>query len=318
MNTAGSSGVAVPDGIRVIGAEEVRAAVPMQAAITAVQRALRDGLDPEADPPRSAVPVDRGHLLLMPSQSARYVGVKIASVAPDNPAHGRARIQGGYLLMDAPTLTPVALLDGVALTSIRTAAVSAAAVDLLAAPDAARLVLFGTGPQAHGHLAALRAIRPVRHVTVVGRDQKKVRAFLARHRGSGPELEAGTAEAVADADLVACCTSARTPLFDGDALQAHATVAAVGSHEPEARETDDATVRRCTVVVEARSAALREAGDVIQPVTAGALDASSLVTMAELLRGEASWDPSRPRLFKGVGMAWEDLVVAGAAFEAAR
>ncbi|MFF0065962.1 ornithine cyclodeaminase family protein [Streptomyces sp. NPDC005279] len=300
----------------VIGADEVRAALPPAVAIAALQDALREGLDPEADPARTVVPVDHGQLLLMPSHSRRYAGVKIATVAPCNPAVGLPRIQGNYLLLDAETLGPLVVLDGVALTTIRTAAVSAAAADLLAVPDAERLVVFGTGPQAHSHIDALRAVRPVRHITVVGRDLDRLADFLQRYGDSGPVVEAGTADAVAQADLVACCTTARTPLFDGSALSAHATVVAVGSHEPDAREVDDETVRRSTVVVEARGAALREAGDVILAIGSGALEADALVTLADLARGTVTTDDSRPRLFKSVGMAWEDLVVAGVVHEA--
>jgi ornithine cyclodeaminase/alanine dehydrogenase-like protein (mu-crystallin family) len=88
----------------------------------------------------------------------------------------------------------------------------------------------------------------------------------------------------------------------------HATVVAIGSHEPAARETDDALAHRATVVVESRASALREAGDVI----AAGLRAEQLVTLAGLVRGEAAPDPDRPRLFKSTGMAWEDAVVAAA------
>lgn len=301
----------------VVTADRIRAAVPMSAAVSALQDALRAGLDPEADPARGVVPVDAGQLLLMPAQSAKYAGVKIATVAPANPARGLPRIQGNYLLLDARTLTPLSLLDGVALTSIRTAAVSAAAADLLAEPDAEHLVVFGTGPQGHSHIEALRGIRPLRRITVVGRDRGRLDAFVDSYAGTeGVEVVAGTAQAVEGADLVACCTSADTPLFDGAALPAHATVVAVGSHEPGARETDDALVRRSTVVVEARAAALREAGDVIQAIRSGALTEDALVGMAELARGETTFAPDAPRLFKSVGMAWEDLVIAGVAHEA--
>ncbi|MEJ8633381.1 MULTISPECIES: ornithine cyclodeaminase family protein [Streptomyces] len=300
-------------------AHAVRTALPMASAIAALQHALRDGLDPEADPARSVVPVEHGQLLLMPSHAARYAGVKIASVAPANPDRGLPRIQGSYLLLDAETLGPVAVLDGIALTAVRTAAVSAAAADLLAVPDAERLVVFGTGPQAHSHVEALRAIRPLRHITAVGRDPQRLARFLGQYEAAADVVvEAGTPDAVADADLVACCTTARTPLFDGSALPARATVVAVGSHERDAREVDDETVRRSTVVVEARSAALREAGDVVLAVESGALDPDELVTFAGLARGEACPDDSRPRMFKSVGMAWEDLVLAGVAYEALR
>ena len=302
----------------VIGAAEVRAALPVAAAVAAIQNALRTGLDPETDPARTVVPVNHGQLLIMPSHSHRYAGVKIATVAPGNPVLGLPRIQGNYLLFDAATLSPLAVLDGVALTAVRTAAVSAAAADLLAVPDAARLVVFGTGPQAHSHIEALRAVRPVRRVTVVGRDRDRLATFLEQYRDAGLTVEAGMPDAVGEADLVACCTTARTPLFDGASLPAHATVVAVGSHEPEAREVDDEAVRRSTVVVEARGAALREAGDVILAVQSGALDPDSLVTLANLARGTARADDARPRLFKSVGMAWEDLVVASVAYESLR
>jgi ornithine cyclodeaminase len=89
-----------------------------------------------------------------------------------------------------------------------------------------------------------------------------------------------------------------------------ATVVAVGSHEPEAREVDERLAGRATVVIEARSAALREAGDVIRAIELGALDEDSLATLAEVVTGTANVAGKRPRLFKSTGMAWEDLVVA--------
>ena len=292
-------------------AAAVAAALPMPAAIDAVRTALAGGLDPAADPARAVVPVDHGQLLIMPAQWGDHAGVKVASVAPGNPALGLPRIQGSYLLLDGPTLAPLAILDGIALTAIRTAAVSAVAADALAEPDAAHLVVFGSGPQARSHVTAFRAIRPVSRITVVGRDAGRTKEFAAWCDG-----RVGTAADVASADLVACCTTARTPLFDGTLLPRHATVVAVGSHEPDAVEVDAATVTAGTVVVEARETALREAGDVVQPVAAGLLDTATLVELAAVVRGRAV-PRDRPRLFKSVGMAWEDLVVAAAAYPAA-
>src|SRR5689334_5472143 len=135
----------------------------------------------------------------------------------------------------------------------------------------------------------MRAVRPIAHVDVVGRDAGDV------------------SELVAAADVICCCTTARAPLFDGALVADHATVVAIGSHEPDAREVDDALARRATVVVESRASALREAGDVIAAGLAGA----ELVTLGELVWG-ASVDRARPRLFKSTGMAWEDAVVAAA------
>ncbi|MEA2323314.1 MAG: hypothetical protein QOD81_3164, partial [Solirubrobacteraceae bacterium] len=208
-------------------------------AVDALERALRAGLDPEADPPRTAVPADGGELLLMPSTSAHAAGVKLVTVAPGNPARGLPRIQGVYVLLDTATLAPAVLLDGIALTNLRTAAVSALAVRHLAAPRARRLLLFGTGPQAWAHLEALRAERPIGHVYVVGRDADRRAAFAERCAGAGLTAEAlapgpAVAGAVRAADLICCCTTAREPLFDGALVAGRATVVAMGSHEPQA------------------------------------------------------------------------------------
>jgi ornithine cyclodeaminase/alanine dehydrogenase-like protein (mu-crystallin family) len=269
-----------------IDADEVGRRLAAPQAADALEAALLNGLDPEADPPRSTVELDRGQLLVMPSGAAGNPVVKLVTVG------GEPRIQGVCVIFDGATLAPVALVDGIAVTNVRTAAVSALAVRHLAVPEARRLLVFGRGPQAHAHVEALRAVRPIERVDMVGRDH-------------GP-LD----ELVAAADIVCCCTTAREPLFDGARVADHAVVVAIGSHEPAVRETDDALAARSTIVVEARASALREAGDVILAIEAGATAPGELVTLAELVRGEGRPVPGRPRLFKSTGMAWEDAVLA--------
>ncbi|MEU0402633.1 ornithine cyclodeaminase family protein [Streptomyces sp. NPDC006197] len=294
------------------------------AAADVLAEVLRAGFDPETAPPRTAVPVPAGELLLMPAASGAYAGVKIAGVAPGNPALGLPRITGSYLLLDGADLRPLALLDGAALTELRTPAVSALAVRRLTPDDRPlRLVLFGTGPQAYGHLEAVLAARELAEAVVVGRDPIGARALAGYARTFGVPARAGTPGDVEGADLVVCCTTAREPLFDGARVAAGATVVAVGSHEPTARETDTALVTRAEVYVEARSAALREAGDLLVPMARGAIGEDHVAgTLADLVNGHDVVNDralsGRPRLFKSVGMAWEDLAVAGALYRAAR
>ncbi|WP_051731710.1 ornithine cyclodeaminase family protein [Kitasatospora phosalacinea] len=285
------------------------------AAVAALERALLDGLDVEGTPARAGVPVPAGELLLMPAATERFAGVKIAGVAPANPAAGLPRITGCYLLLDGPTLRPLALLDGAALTALRTPAVTALALRALAAPDARHLVLFGAGPQALGHLEALDAVLPgLARVTVVARRPGPAGELAARAAALGLDAAVGAPEAVAGADVVVCCTTARTPLFDGALVPDRAVVAAVGSHEPGAREVDARLVDRADLFVEAREAALREAGDLL---LAGA-GAERLVNLAELVTGRAAVRHDRPRFFKSVGMAWQDLAVASAQYASTR
>lgn len=307
--TSSDANYSVPPGT---ATEPLRYAVSGTGSVTparaagAVERMLLDGFDPEAAPVRTGVPVPAGELLMMPAAAGRYAGVKIAGVAPANPGRGLPRITGSYLLLDGPTLQPVALLDGAALTALRTPAVTAVALRRLAPPEAAHLVLFGAGPQAYGHLDALLAIRPLTRLTVVARSAGPAEALAAYGRGLGLAASVGGPEAVAAADVVVCCTTARTPLFDGALVPAHAAVAAVGSHEPDAREVDAALVGRAELYVEARAVAAREAGDLIMAGVSG----RQVWNLAELVRGDVHVPADRPRFFKSVGMAWEDLAVA--------
>jgi ornithine cyclodeaminase/alanine dehydrogenase-like protein (mu-crystallin family) len=259
-------------------------ALSFGAAADALEAAL-PGFDPEAAPPRGSLPVGDGELLVMPAAVGPVAAVKLVSVGPGDP-----RIQGVCVLFDAATLAPVALVDGIALTDLRTAAVSLVAVRRLAIAEPRRAVIFGRGPQARAHAAALG----VEDTVLLGRDD--------------PRRD----ELVAAADVICCCTTAREPLFDGGLVADHACVVAIGSHEPEARETDDRLAARATVVVESRTSALREAGDVIAAIEAGVLGADELVTLRELVAGAGI--PPGPRLFKSTGMAWEDAVVAGALY----
>lgn len=297
--------------MRTIDARQVGAALTPMLAADLLEAELHAGLEPERDPPRTSVPSAAGELLVMASASGA-VGVKLASVAPGNPARGLPRIQGAYVLFDPETLTPVAVLDAAALTVVRTAAVSALALRFLAAPDAARLLVWGTGPQAWAHVEAVVAERLITHVDVAGRDPGRLAALLERCHDAGLAAQAAGPGAVAAADVICCCTTAREPLFDGAAVGPHTAVVAVGSHEPEARELDEHLVGRSWVVVEEVSAALREAGDVIAAIAAATTNPDALVPLAALVRGEAFPPEGVPRIFKSVGMAWEDAVLAAA------
>jgi ornithine cyclodeaminase/alanine dehydrogenase-like protein (mu-crystallin family) len=306
------------DALRWIPADEIFATVGFGAAVRALRRDLQAGLDPSADFDRGVLDVSQGQLLLMPAQSADFVGVKIATVAPGNSALGKERIQGVYVLMDAATLGPLALLDGAALTSLRTPAVSAVAADALAPAEVDHMVVFGSGPQAWGHIEAMRTIRPIGRVTIVARDQGRVARLTARVQASGLTARSGTADDVRDAQLIVCATTAREPLFDGLLVPQDSCSVAVGSHEPTARELPSALVARAQLVVEDTKVALREAGDVLIPINEGVVDATSLIPMRAIITTQVAVDHSRPRVFTSSGMSWEDLVIASEIYGSTR
>jgi ornithine cyclodeaminase/alanine dehydrogenase-like protein (mu-crystallin family) len=282
-----------------LDAAEVASALPPAAAVDAIRAVLRTGFLPSSDIPRASVPLSAGKFLLMPAEVGPSAGIKVLSLAPGNPAAGVPRIQGLYLLLDAATLSPRALLDGAALTVVRTPAVSLAAVYDAVRRDPAPLevVVFGAGPQAAAHVEATRAVvagvREVSRVTTV-------------RRGEAAD------DALRSAGLVVCATTARAPLFDSSLLRDDAVVVAVGSHEPDARELDSALMARARIVVEDSATALRECGDVVMAVAEGTLDPGALLDLGAVVRGSHPLDADRPVVFKSSGMSWEDLVIVEA------
>jgi ornithine cyclodeaminase len=286
----------------------------MEAAIEALEAAFRSGPIPEA-PLRTRMTAGGGELLLMPAAGDVGVGVKLVTLNPENPRRGLPFIHAIYVLFAPGSMEPLAVIDGQALTALRTAAVSGLATRHLARPDAERLVIFGAGVQAHSHLMAMRAVRDVWLLTVVSRTPARAGVLVDRARALDMEASAGPPEAVARTDLVCTCTTSSEPLFDGELLQVGTHVNAVGSYQPHTRELDDATIRRGKLVVETREAAMAEAGDILIPMKAGRIGASAIVAdLAEVVMGTpVRSSPEDVTIFKSVGVAFEDLVVARAA-----
>lgn len=304
-------------GVPYIDAAALEAALSPTAAVDAITAVLASGFDPASDIARSVVPTAYGQFLLMPSENVGYTGLKVVTVAPANPSIGLPRIQAIYLLFDAATMTLVAMFDGTALTTVRTPAVSFAAVRpfLGRIDEPIRMVVFGAGPQALSHVDTMRAVasQPVSDVTFIVRQPGRA-ATAVQTRGTVTRHESTTAnEALAAAHIVVCATTAREPLFPATAVSRDAIVIAVGSHEPESRELGGALLAGATVIVEDIDTALREAGDVIMAIAENAIAPSDLTPMRHIVRGSVVPTRGQPIVFKSVGMPWQDLAIASAA-----
>ena len=288
----------------------------MATAVDALEAAFGAERLPEA-PLRSHLETRAGSLLVMPAQGDPGVGVKLVTLTDANPGRGLPFIHASYVLFDAETQAPRAVLDGAALTALRTAAVSALATRRLARPDARRLVLYGAGVQARSHLDGMRAVRPVEEVVVVSRGRDRAQALLAHASAMGMRASVGEPGAEAGADLVCTCTTSPEPVVRGALLPDGVHVNAVGAYTTAMRELDTEAVRRSRVVVETREAALAEAGDLVIPMREGAIDEGHIVAdLAGVVRGaRVRTSDADVTLFKSVGVAFEDLVVARAAVD---
>ena len=304
--------------MRVIEADELRRALSMTAAIDALGSAFAAEDPSLASPMRTTMATAAGTLLTMPAAGDAGVGVKLVTLSEFNPQKGLPFVQATYVLFDVETQRPEAVIDGSELTALRTAAVSGLATRLLARHDASRLVIFGAGVQATSHLEAMCAVRPVTEVVVVSRHPEHAEALAAKARALGLMARVGVHEDVAAADLVCTCTTSSVSVFRGEDLAAGAHVNAVGASLPDRRELDTVTIRHAKVVVETRREALAEAGELLIPIGEGVIDADHIRgDLTDLARGAVvRTDPSDITVFKSVGMAFEDLVVARAALDA--
>lgn len=316
--------------MRVLSRADLEGLLTPQAALDALDAAFRASAEGRIDAPVRLpveVPGDGaaagGVILYMPAvqRPARpgdgAAGAKVVSVFSGNPARGLPLIHAVYLLQDAATGRPMALLEAGWLTGLRTAAASALAATHLAREDASTLTLLGAGVQASSHLEAMLGVRPITRVVVVTRSRANADRFAAVARGRHPRLsvEATTDAdaAVAAGDIVVAATTSATPVVRGAVLKRGAFVALVGAFTPEAREADTEAIRRARVYVDTYEGALAEAGDLLIPIAEGAFRREAIAgDLAELVSGRVDGrrGPDEVLLFKSVGAAIEDLAVA--------
>ncbi len=250
-------------------------------------------------------------LLLMPSwQSGGALGVKIATVFPDNIERGLPSVNAAYLLLSGETGAPRALIDGRALTLVRTAAVSALAADLLAPADPQVLLMVGTGALSRYLIEGHLSVRKYTRVLVWGRDPHKAAAVTAdlADRGWPVQVAADLRSAARCADVISCATLAVQPLIRGGWLKANCHVDLVGSFKPDMREADDECMHGCLVAVDTL-AALEESGDLIGPIASGVLSAQSVCLLNDLAARTPAVRAGRT-VFKSVGVAHADLAAA--------
>jgi len=273
---------------------------------------------PERDALLAAMPA------YLPSSGA--LTTKLVSLFPkniDRPTH-----QAVIVVFDAEYGTPLALLDGEAITAARTAAASALATDLLARRDSQVLAVIGTGVQARAHLRAVPRVREFREVRIAGRHGDKAMALLKEVREWLPraELRMSTsfAQAEAGADVVCAATHSAEPVVRREWLSAGAHVTSVG-YNTAGREVDGATFRDALVVVESRAATLAPppagSNDIAMAIAEGAMTRDHVhAELGELVSGTRPGRTDRDQitLYKSVGVAVQDAAAAAMVLDAAR
>jgi ornithine cyclodeaminase len=312
----------------ILNHQQIRELLPITECIELMADALSAlARDEVYQPLRTIVrpPEARGLLGLMPAYRAGEqgaFGLKAICVFPGNPAIGKDAHQGAVMLFSRDTGELLALMNASEITAIRTAAVSAVATRLLAREEAQELAIIGAGVQARTHLAALAAVRPIKRARVACRNIEHAEELAREMQSSFPiEPVRTNEEAVRGADVIVTATSSLEPVINKEWISPGAHVNAIGTHSPNSREIDSATMAAARLFVDRRESALNEAGDYLLAAQEGLITPDSIIgEIGELLIGTKTGRTSATEitLFKSLGLAIEDVVTADYLYQRAQ
>jgi ornithine cyclodeaminase/alanine dehydrogenase-like protein (mu-crystallin family) len=290
------------DGPIFLNEQQVRQHLRMADLIPVMEKALIDfSARRVTQPVRSVIKVDPpgGFLGLMPASTPEGLGLKAVTFYPSNAQRGIPTHMATIFLVDPETGTPLAIMDGRLITEMRTAAVSAAATKLLAAPGSKILAILGSGVQARSHAEALRLVRNFEEIRVWSPTRERAKQFAEEIGATAVSAE----EAVRGADVVVTVTNSKTPVLKGSWLKSGCHVNAIGACRPDWRELDDEAMGTI-VFVDSREGALKESGDLILS------GANIYAELGEALAGKVPSHADETTIFKSLGMAVEDIAAA--------
>jgi thiomorpholine-carboxylate dehydrogenase len=297
------------DKLLFLNEDQVRSVLSYDDLIPAIRQALRDfSAGRMVQPLRTVMSVAAhgGWFAVMPAVYGGVMGAKMVTFYPKNVELQKHTHMAMIQLFRSDTGEPMAVMDGRLITEMRTAAVSAVAVDRLAQPSARVLGILGSGVQARSHVQALSRVRRFEEIRVWSRTEENARRFANEIGARVTTAE----EAVSGADVVLTLTSSPVPILQGQWLKRDAVVCAVGAVTPDRRELDDEAMRGA-VVVESREAAMKEPGDILLA------KAQVSAEIGELLNGAVLDRRGLPIVFKSVGIAIEDIASAKLVYELA-
>ncbi|MGO1712963.1 MAG: ornithine cyclodeaminase family protein [Senegalia sp. (in: firmicutes)] len=274
---------------------------------------------------------EEGQSLYMPGYvpDADALGLKLVSVYPNNTKKGLDSISSTMVLKNESTGEVSSIMDGTYLTKLRTGAVSGAATDLLARKDASIFALIGTGGQAKSQLEAILNVRPIKEVRVFARNKEKTEDFIKQMKEElGDKFNFNiiasdsSKEAIDNADIITCVTTAKEPVFDGKLVKKGAHINGVGSYTPDMQEIDPYIICNADkIYVDTLDGVINESGDFIKPIKEGKFKEDDINgELGELIMNKI---PSRENedeitLFKTVGSSILDLVTAKKIYDKAR
>lgn len=301
--------------------DEISRLISMRETIDTVEAAFGEFAKGSVKmPQRSTIMLDEnsGSISFMPSYipKARALATKIISIYPKNPARGLPTTAAWIIVNDPETGVIEALLDGTYLTAMRTGAVAGVAARHLAPKDSREAAIIGCGVQGKTQAWAVSETRGIETMRVFDLSRERMDLFSKEMSGKlGIDVmpSDSIAEAVNGADIVVTATTSKDPVVRREWLGERVHVSAIGAFYPDYRELDTETIRDAKVVVDSREAIMEEAGDILIPISEGAIGEDHIYAeLGDLVLGRkpGRTDEDGLTVFKSVGLAIQDSSVA--------
>ncbi|MBN6774748.1 ornithine cyclodeaminase family protein [Pseudomonas granadensis] len=229
-----------------------------------------------------------------------------------------ALVTAWTLLMSMKTGQPLLLCDAGELTTARTAATTAVAIDALAPVNATRLAIIGSGKVAQAHLHYVKPLRDWQSISVYSPSLLEDAETQAALKAIAPGLKiaASRETALADADVIMLCTSSAGPVIDPAELSRPALVTSISTNAPRAHEVPPASLNDMQVFCDYRLTTPGSAGEMLIAAEQHGWSKDSMVgDLADLLSEKVQRpDYRRHVFFRSIGLGLEDIALANAIY----
>lgn len=307
----------------VLSRADVEILLGLDGCFAAVERAFRQHGSGEARPPGVlGVPGRNGGFHIKAGILDGFFAAKVNGNFFENEERGLPRIQGVIVLCDAETGSPLALMDSVAITRLRTAAATAVAAKHLARPDAKIVTICGCGVQGQAQIRALARALPLEEVFFFDEDAERARhvaGTLGAQLGFRGTAVRDLRSALSSSDVVVTCTPSKKPLLFPGFLRSGTFLAAVGADSEDKQEIDAELLASATIVTDVteQCAAI---GDLHHAIASGRVTRRSVhAELGEIVAGKKPGRRSSDEIvvFDSTGMALQDVAAAAAVYERA-
>ena len=258
--------------------------------------------------------------LLMPCITNEYWVTKLVSFCPGNKHLGHPSIYGTVVLNDTKTGQPLAIMDGSAITAMRTAAVTSLGIKNLAPLDCHSLGIIGTGVQGIYQALFATSVREITTIWAFDQNKNNLEEFANELDNQRPKIKIiqakDSTEVVLNSDVIISATNSQHPVFpDIKELFTGKTFVGIGSYKPDCREFPEQLFRQIDQIFVDTMDGIKESGDLITPVQNKWISENKIFSIGSLLSGAIFPTANSTRLFKTVGSAIFDLFAAKLIYE---